>query len=531
MGFPQKTALSGFVVLGCLAYVACSSQVASQTPTATGVTAFEGARLITGDGSAPIEQSIFIVDNNQFTRIGRLGEVEVPAGAARVDLTGKTVMPAKVDMHGHLGFENVVAGTTAGENFTRENLIEQLERFAYMGYSTVVSIADRVEREVMPGDTWDVFQKAGRLDADQKKRQMLGATLAGKREGVPPVGTRWPWGDVPLRVRDEVIPNAALFKTAGPAISWPGAGAQGHPARNVIPYGVTTVAEARRAVQDYVKMKPHFIKIWMDAREADGGGDPALRTMPQPVYEAVIDEAREHGVYVAAHTVTLEDAKGLYRAGLVGSVHAPVRDDNPMYGDEELLSIIRDRAAKAGDQPLWFVEPGVTGAIAPEAFDDPLLSEMLSPDQVEKLRAPVRKRTPESIARAREQGLAKSEEARKLIAAGMLLVFGSDNGSAGRGFGWMEQMKAESWVTGGNFTPMEAIVMWTSNGARAGKLNTGRVETGRSADFIVLDANPLDDIANTRRINRVYLRGQEVNRAALRAKWQAQWSRRTATQQ
>ena len=431
-------------------------------------------------------------------------------------------------MHGHLDLRTWSLGRPR-ERTSPAVLIEQLERFAYMGYSTVVSIADRVEREVMPGDTWDGSSRRRGVRRGSEEAPNARATLAGSGKAST-VGTRWPWGDVPLRVRDEVIPMRRSSRQRARR-SWPGAGAQGHPARNVIPYGVATVAEARRAVQDYVKMKPHFIKIWMDAREADGGGDPALRTMPQPVYEAVIDEAREHGVYVAAHTVTLEDAKGLYRAGLVGSVHAPVRDDNPMYGDEELLSIIRDRAAKAGDQPLWFVEPGVTGAIAPEAFDDPLLSEMLSPDQVEKLRAPVRKRTPESIARAREQGLAKSEEARKLIAAGMLLVFGSDNGSAGRGFGWMEQMKAESWVTGGNFTPMEAIVMWTSNGARAGKLNTGRVETGRSADFIVLDANPLDDIANTRRINRVYLRGQEVNRAALRAKWQAQWSRRTATQQ
>jgi len=50
---------------------------------------------------------------------------------------------------------------------------------------------------------------------------------------------------------------------------------------------------------------------------------------------------------------------------------------------------------------------------------------------------------------------------------------------------------------------------------------------GTSADFIILNANPLENIANTRRINKVYLRGQEVVRAALRAKWQAEWSRKT----
>ena len=426
-------------VIGCLLVAgACSSQVddsqsPGQSPGTTGVTAFEGARLITGDGGDPIENSVFIVENDHFTAVGRQGELEVPAGAARVDLTGKTVMPAKVDMHGHLGFENVIEGTTSGENFTRENLIDHLKRFAYMGYSAAVSIADRVEREVMPGDTWDAFQKEGRLDADQKRRQMLGAELAGKRAGVPPVGSRWPWGDVPLRVRDEVLPNAALFRTAGPAISWPGAGAQGHASRNVIPYGVTTVEEARRAVQDYVKMNPHFIKIWLDDRQRQMP-EPTLRKLTPPLYEAIIDEARKHGVYVAAHTVTLEDAKGLYRAGLVGSVHAPVRDDNPMYGDEELAGHHpgadreRRRFSRSGS---WSPEWG--SAIPPEAFNDPLLSELLSPDQVERLRESVKNRTPESLARAREEGRRKSDEARRLIDAGMLLVFGSDNGSAGRG--------------------------------------------------------------------------------------------------
>jgi imidazolonepropionase-like amidohydrolase len=87
---------------------ACSSRVANQTERTTSVTVFEGARLITGDGSAPIDDSAFIVQDSRFSGVGRRGEVQVPAGAARVDLTGKTIMPAKVDVHGHLGYENVV---------------------------------------------------------------------------------------------------------------------------------------------------------------------------------------------------------------------------------------------------------------------------------------------------------------------------------------------------------------------------------------------------------------------------------------
>ena len=81
----------------------CGSRLENRVAETADITVFEGARLITGEPTAPIENSAFIVENNQFTQVGRRGEVQVPAGATRVDLTGKTVMPAKVDMHGPSG--------------------------------------------------------------------------------------------------------------------------------------------------------------------------------------------------------------------------------------------------------------------------------------------------------------------------------------------------------------------------------------------------------------------------------------------
>ena len=172
-------ALSCLAITACVfTAAACSSQVANQAGRTTGVTVFEGARLITGDGSAPIEDSAFIVQDSRFSGVGRRGEVQVPAGAARVDLTGKTVMPAKVDVHAHFGYENVVAGTTSKENYTSENLVDHLERYAYLGFSAVISIADLVEREIMPGDHLNVFQ-------------------APRDPKIPKTG-RFSWGDVPL---------------------------------------------------------------------------------------------------------------------------------------------------------------------------------------------------------------------------------------------------------------------------------------------------------------------------------------------
>ena len=68
----------------------------------TGVTAFEGARLIVGDGRAPIENATLVVDGTRITQVGAAASVSVPAGATRVSLAGKTIMPTIIDTHTHL---------------------------------------------------------------------------------------------------------------------------------------------------------------------------------------------------------------------------------------------------------------------------------------------------------------------------------------------------------------------------------------------------------------------------------------------
>src|SRR5271155_5003119 len=122
--------------------VSCCSVVFSialfaQGPGTTGVTVFEGARLITGNDGPPIENSAFVVQNGQFIQVGQRGKLQVPAGAVHADLTGKTVMPGKVDLHGHIGFQHDVDGTMAKEYYTRDNLIDHLQRLAYYGFSAV----------------------------------------------------------------------------------------------------------------------------------------------------------------------------------------------------------------------------------------------------------------------------------------------------------------------------------------------------------------------------------------------------------
>jgi len=391
---------------------------------------FEGARLIDGNGAAPIEDSAFIVENNLFTWAGRRADVQAPATATRVDLRGKTVMPALIDLHGHIGFQNIAEGTMSKEMYTRENLVDHLELLAYNGVGAVIGVGDLVSRSDLHG---------GRTN----------------------------WGDVPLRVRDEVVAGAALFKTAGPGIAWPGSGAQGHPSRVDVSYPITTVEEARAAVRDYAAMKPAFIKIWVD----DRGG--TKKTLTPELYRAVAEEAHRYNLPVGVHNVTLANAKELMRAGVEGWLHVPVRAGEA--ADEELIAIVKDRIAKNDRPKMWMTPSLITqwmntqGGTRPAWLDDPLLQAAYSPADIEQhWGEPLRKMTARDVAAARQSFDEDARNAMRLRAA------------------------------------------------------------GKNADFIVLNANPLDNISNTRTIDKVFLRGKEVDRAALRARWQR--SRKVATE-
>ena len=435
---------------------------AGQTPRPTGATVFEGARLITGDGSAAIEDAAFVVENSRITAVGRRGEVAAPAGAARIDLTSKTVMPAIVDAHGHPGFLDAVTGQLSKANFTRENYIDHLERYAYHGIAATIS-------------------------------------------------TGTDMGELAYQLRAEVIPNAALIRTVGLGLAYPGSGPTDS-SRNDVPYAVTSVAQARKAVQDIAPYKPDFVKIWVDSRNG------RQQKLTPEMFTAAADEARKQGLPSIAHVFDLADAKLLVRAGVEGFLHS-IRDQEV---DDEFIRLAKER-------DIW-ITPNLGGINrvslirengTPAWFDEPLVRETIAP-------ALIRARAQMYETRKREGAPGRpvfdAINVRKLHAAGVRQVLGSD--AAGDGNRWLglhTLLEFDNMVAAG-FTPMEMIVAATRDSAKVLRLDQlGMVAAGKSADFIVLDGNPLDNIANVRKINAVYLRGEAVDRAGLRAKWQAQW--------
>ena len=404
--------MAPLLLLGVLANHGCES---SPTPDSTAVV-FEGARLIVGDGSPPIENAAFVVDGGRFDQLGPTGEVEVPRGANRVDLTGRTVMPTVIDTHVHLNQE-------------RDALIEDLRARARYGVSAAMSLGR---------DTRD------------------------------------------LSIREEEIPGAARFRSAGVGITSP------EPGRSEIPYWVTTEEEARQAVQEQAARRVDIIKIWVDDRNGQ------YKKLSSELYGAIIDEAHQHAIRVTAHIFALEDAKGLLRAGVDAFAHG-VRDTDV---DEEVIELFRDR----GDVVLVPNLPnrGV-------ATDMSWLSGFLPPDELEELQAAAVD-NPDAQATFAIQ----ARNLARLNAEGVTVALGTDGNTP-----WAPHIEMEDMVAAG-MTPAQVIVAATRNSADLLRLaDAGTLGVGNRADFLVLEANPLEDITNSRRIVSVYLKGEEVDRSAM----------------
>jgi imidazolonepropionase-like amidohydrolase len=358
-------------------------------------------------------------------------------------------------------------GLTSGpENYTREHILDHMHRFAYHGVAA---------------------------------SQAMGSDF----------------GVMPFELRDEILagkyPDAARFLTAGRGLAPPDEISPDNMRHAA--YVVTTAEGARADVRELKYWRVGLIKFWLTNRNGQ------VQPLAPNLYEAIIDEAHKNGMRVMVHATEPENAKAALRAGVdvLGHMVEGV--------DEELLQLLRERP----NTVVLLAQVGRRTIHAPYLDPpEPLLLETVIPAQIARLRDTIKSTSPAALERARANWDRTASDIMKLHRAGVRIGIGSDGGGQGgdRFIGFTAHTELENMVAAG-MSPADAIVAGTRNGADALGLGDelGTVATGKSADFIVLNANPLEAITNSRKIDRVYLRGHEVDRARLRATWAAEMTR------
>ena len=437
-----------------------------------------GPRIIDGTGGTPIESGMVLIVKGKIQAVGTKAEdnlgrlviqnasvllskgkiqavsasypLLIPPDAEEVELAGKTVMPALVDLHTHLG-QTVNGLEPAPDAYSDENIRAPLEHLLAYGVGTIA---------VMGTD-----------------RDLIYTLRKEQEEGKLP---------------------GAHFYTAG----------QGFGAKGGAPGGAgaawdvnrpETPEEARAEVRELASHHPSYVKIWVD----DNYG--RAPKMPPEIYRAIIDEAHHHDLRVLAHVYYLADAKSLLAAGVDGLAHS-VRDQ-PV--DQELITalkarnviylptLVRDESTFAyADPPGW--------------LGDPFFQAGLLPGVLEKLQSAAFQQhaaADKDQDRNRASLVMAEKNLKTLYQAGVRVGFGTDAGMPGRFLGYFEHRELQLMVEAG-LTPLQAISCATQNAASFLGRDFGTLQPGQRADILVLYANPLEDIRNTEKIAAVWQNGK-----------------------
>jgi imidazolonepropionase-like amidohydrolase len=428
--------------------------VAAQSATPS-VLVLRNFTLIDGRGGPPAANSALVATDGRITWIGPAAQLKAPPGATVRDLAGTYVMPGLINLHGHVAESDGVVQDPV-KFFTRQEVEADLRLYARYGVTSVAS-----------------------LGTDQP---LVYTIRSEQRRGRPTMARIFTAGRG-FTVKDGFPTNVGNV---------PG-----------VPYEPSQPGEVAAQVNELASRHPDVVKIWVDDRFGD------FKKTPIEISRPIIQTAHKHNLKVVAHVFYLEDARQLAAAGIDALVHS-VRDKAV---DAELIQSMRKNGTWL--VPTLFREAATFAFAEPDKFlNDPFFTRGVSPRMQAVLKSPEYHKalTSDKYFPNYPRYLQTAKENLKRLAdAGVRIGFGSDTGVLTRFEGYGEHWEMELMVEAG-LTPMQVITAATKDSAEfLGQKDLGTLERGKWADMLIVGADPLADIKNTRRIESVYVAGNRVN--------------------
>ena len=447
----------------------------------------EGMTLIDGVSDTPLHDAVMVIEHGVIKSVGRRGAVAIPSGSQRIDAAGKTVMPAIIALHAHIGRnhadispntvdKDVLAWGPGAVQQTRASIQRAANAYLYYGVTHNISLG---------------YDQQAMIDFMLEQR---GGRVAGAR--IYSAGTGY-------AVKEYRPDDPELHRPA-------------------------TAEEARAMVRMEAAKHlgtPSFTKLWVDDSRA-------LPKLPPEVYGAIIDESHQHGKKTVAHTFSVDDGKELMRRGIDAITHTvqqPVDEEYLRLARQHEVTMIFDilRANESSDYledarlPLLFPASVLQAVRQSE-------SQSARESQDRAATAANRTATQAIVAAARAAGMTGQmyvttdlreinalslRQAVRMAAAGVMFAIGSDSGEPHNFPGQSEHREMETLVDGG-IPPMQVLKAATANGASFLGIDKthGTLAPGKAANFLVLRDNPLTDIRNSQRIDAVWVNGKPVER-------------------
>lgn len=422
--------------------------------------AFVGGTLIGGTGGAPRADAVIVVEGERIAAVGNRGEIPIPPEAQVIDASGKWIIPGLIDAHIHF-FQS-------GGLYTR------------------------------PADVIDLRDVRPYANEIARIRQRIPVTLAryiasGVTSVVDVGGPFWIFDVRDLATRTERAPRVAV---AGPLIATylP----QELNAEDPALIKVDSAEESRATVREILARKPDLIKIWFIPLP---GRSLAFQTA---LVQAAIDASHAAGTRVIVHATELETARAAVQAGADILAHS-VEDRRV---DEAFIQLLKDRNVVY-----------VTTLVVNEGYQEVLGQKVRLSDIERRLGDPEAIASFDDLARlpARKRLWAFHWFGRdtafwnlkRLQQSGVTIATGTDAGNIGTLHGPALHREFELMAEAG-LSPEEILAAATRGGARVmGRSDElGTLEKGNLADFVLLDADPLADVAHLRRVFRVVKGGQ-----------------------